>query len=58
MIDALSEQIISLTEAAKILPQHRGGKRPARFLRLSLDVERLTLASGLMKVRCSCTCTG
>lgn len=28
MIDALSEQIISLTEAAKILPQRRGGKRP------------------------------
>jgi hypothetical protein len=27
MIDALSEQIISLTDAARILPARRGGKR-------------------------------
>ena len=28
MIDLLSEQVISLTEAAKLLPARRGGKRP------------------------------
>jgi hypothetical protein len=27
-IDALSEQVISLTEAAKLLPRRRRGKRP------------------------------
>lgn len=28
MIDSLSEQMVSLTEAAKELPARRGGKRP------------------------------
>ena len=28
MIDPLTEQIVSLTDAAKLLPARRGGKRP------------------------------
>lgn len=28
MIDALTEDIVSLTEAAKLLPMRRGGKKP------------------------------